>query len=82
MYYQGQRVILKDKNNGFEKMGIKTKPFTGKLKYMNDKLITLDGTHGIIKNVYRSLGETLYNVFVLEANMHFELNEDCFEAYE
>ena len=56
MYYQGQRVILKDKNNGFEKMGIKTKPFTGKLKYMNDKLKTLDG---IIKNVYRSLVETL-----------------------
>lgn len=80
--YQGQRVILKDKNNGFEVMNIKTKPFAGRLKYMNDKLKTLEGTHGVIKDVYRLQGKTYYNVFVFEANMHFDLNEDCFEVDE
>lgn len=82
MYYEGQRVILKNKNDGFKKMNIDLKPFNCRLKYMNENLRTLEGTHGIIQRIYKvNQKMTYYNVFVLEANMHFDLNEDCFVPY-
>lgn len=78
-YYQGQRVVIRNRNDGFKRAGIQHKPFTGKLKYMNDSINELEGCHGIIKEIYRFHNEDYYKVYVIEANMHFDLNGDCFE---
>ena len=71
--FQGARVKITNKNNGFERAGLR-------FNY-------LEGLEGIVKDyrVYAEgygLNDTNIEVFVPKANMSFRLNEDCLEVIE